>query len=154
LLGRDTIDGRRVFCLTLNPSGLERIRKNRLQRDLIDDDTRGSNYADRKYLMKDLVNAKRLTDDYDWTEIDVTGRAVEETSTLISFILKERFPEVNGMLSTRLLYFTPILYAVWCAAKSFETFAEPSVVTHENVTTGVAIRRQERTSSHESFHPS
>ena len=68
-----------------------------MQRDLIDDGTRGSNYADRKYLIKDLVNAKRLTDDYDWTEIDVTGRAVEETPSLISSILKERFPEVNGM---------------------------------------------------------
>ena len=97
LLDRDTIDSRRVFCLTLNPADLERIRKNRLQRDLIDDDTRGSNYADRKYLIKDLMNAKRLTDDYDWTEIDVSGRAVEETSSLISSILKERFPEVTGM---------------------------------------------------------
>jgi regulator of PEP synthase PpsR (kinase-PPPase family) len=97
LLDRETIDNRRFFCLKLNPSDLERIRKNRLQRDLIDDGTRGSNYADRKYLIKDLVNAKRLTDDYDWTEIDVTGRAVEETPSLISSILKERFPEVNGM---------------------------------------------------------
>ena len=83
------------------------------------------------------MNAKRLTDDYDWTEIDVTGRAVEETSSLISSILKERLL----MACKVLLYFTPILYAVWCVAKSFETFAEPSIVAHEKVATGVAILR-------------
>ena len=53
-----------------------------------------------------------------------------------------------------LLYFTPTLSTVWCVAKSFETFEVPSVVAHEKLVTGVAILRQERTSSHESFHPS
>jgi regulator of PEP synthase PpsR (kinase-PPPase family) len=95
LLDKETIDSRRVFCLTLNPGDLQRIRKTRLERELGSESSEKtqSNYADRAYLIKDLMTAKRLTDAQDWTEIDVTGRAVEETASLISSILKERFPD-------------------------------------------------------------
>jgi regulator of PEP synthase PpsR (kinase-PPPase family) len=95
LLDKETIDSRRVFCLTLNPGDLQRIRKTRLERELGSESSEKtqSNYADRAYLIKDLMTAKRLADDQGWTEIDVTGRAVEETASLISSILKERFPD-------------------------------------------------------------
>lgn len=93
----ENIDSRRVFCLTLNPADLQRIRKTRLSKELEKVEGLGeshiSNYADRKYLIKDLMNAKRLTDDHSWTEIDVSGRAVEETASLIGSVLNERFPD-------------------------------------------------------------
>jgi len=88
------IDSRRVFCLTLNAGELHRIRKNRLKKEL-EDKKDLSNYADRKYLMKDLMNARRLADDNGWTEVDVTGRAVEETSSYIISVLNERFTDIS-----------------------------------------------------------
>jgi regulator of PEP synthase PpsR (kinase-PPPase family) len=91
------VDPRRVFSLTLNPADLQRIRKSRLAREL--DKVEGSaksNYADRKYLVQDLMNAKRLTDENHWTEVDVSGRAVEETASLIISLLNQRFPDVSN----------------------------------------------------------
>ena len=40
-----------------------------------------------------MRNAKTLAMEHNWTEIDVTGRAVEETASLISELLNERFPD-------------------------------------------------------------
>jgi len=93
----DDVDGRRVFCLTLNAGELHRIRKNRLKKELEEMENL-SNYADRKYLMNDLMSARRLADDNGWTEVDVTGRAVEETSSYITSLLNERFVDIaNGI---------------------------------------------------------
>jgi Kinase/pyrophosphorylase len=52
-----------------------------------------STYADRNCLLKDLHNARKLAEAYNWTEIDVTGRAVEETATVIVELFNERFHE-------------------------------------------------------------
>ena len=49
-----------------------------------------SNYADRNYIMKDLMYANDLVLKYNWTKIDVTGRAVEETASYISELMNER----------------------------------------------------------------
>ena len=87
----DNIDPKRVFCLTVHPSDLQRIRKSRLEREL-QKFSEHSTYADRDYLMRDLRSAKQLAAKHNFTEIDVTGRAVEETASLISSILNERFP--------------------------------------------------------------
>ena len=110
LLNSQTIDCRRVFCLTLAPQVLGKIRANRLERRQVrateekvamattDNDDyhhRPSNYADRNYLLKDLVQARRLAQAQNWTEIDVTGRAVEETATLVVELLTERFPAMK-----------------------------------------------------------
>lgn len=88
--------------MTINPKELKRIRENRLQvRGIKKEEERiaarmgpemtRSNYADRSYMLRDLVSARELCKAKNWTEIDVTGRAIEETSVLISEIISERF---------------------------------------------------------------
>ena len=54
-----------------------------------------TNYADRNYLMRDLKNARDLARDKGYTEIDVTGRAVEETASLISELLTQKLAAKN-----------------------------------------------------------
>lgn len=102
------IDPNRVFCLTLAPSELRRIRSSRLERRNVREMERKYNvdistttttttttesfnsYADRAYVLKDLKHARALATQHGWTEIDVTGRAVEETASLIVQYLNER----------------------------------------------------------------
>jgi regulator of PEP synthase PpsR (kinase-PPPase family) len=89
------IDPRRVFCLVLDPDDLLRIRENRLSKGINSlRYSSESNYADPEYLREDIANAKKLAEDKNYTIVDITGRAVEETSSLISAILNERFPGI------------------------------------------------------------
>jgi regulator of PEP synthase PpsR (kinase-PPPase family) len=93
------MDPRRIFCLTLNQDDLQRIRKNRLSRELKRAGRRqaaSSTYADRDYLYRDLENARAIAVKHGYTIIDVTGRAVEETASLISSVLNERFPDTTN----------------------------------------------------------
>lgn len=99
------VDPNRIFCLTIAPSELRKIRTNRLERrgvKRVEDNQQQlegtsmnaipkSNYADRNYLLRDLANARKLSEQHNWTEIDVTGRAVEETATFIVELFTERF---------------------------------------------------------------
>lgn len=107
LLNQTEIDNSRVFCLTINPKMLRKIRETRLQRRGVQDQEKRisemggvelpkSNYADRNYLLRDLKNARDLCEAQNWTEIDVTGRAIEETAAVISEIINER--ELNAGL--------------------------------------------------------
>jgi len=109
LLDEQTIDSNRVFCLTLSPSELKKIRATRLESRLgvkameekmedknslvmsVGNGGSKSNYADRPYILKDLKNAFDLKERYGWTQIDVTGRAVEDTASQISELISERF---------------------------------------------------------------
>jgi regulator of PEP synthase PpsR (kinase-PPPase family) len=52
-------------------------------------------YADLSYVKRDVENARALARSKGYTEIDVTGRAMEETSSLIVSKLQERFPELH-----------------------------------------------------------
>jgi regulator of PEP synthase PpsR (kinase-PPPase family) len=93
------MDPRRIFCLTLNQDDLQRIRKNRLSREMKGAGRRqaaSSTYADRDYLFRDLENAREIAKKHGYTIIDVTGRAVEETASLISSVLNERFPDTTN----------------------------------------------------------
>ncbi|OEU17072.1 hypothetical protein FRACYDRAFT_291525 [Fragilariopsis cylindrus CCMP1102] len=99
------VDPRRVFCLTISPTELRRIRTNRLERRGVKDMEEKSeqnnmksnivipksNYADRSYILKDLSSVRQLCAKYNWTEVDVTGRAVEETATSIVEMFNQRF---------------------------------------------------------------
>jgi len=98
----EEVDPRRVFCLTIAPTQLRKIRSSRLERRNVRKvenqnknsailDRGKSNYADRNYLLKDLQSARKLAQEHNWTEIDVTGRAVEETATIIVELFNERF---------------------------------------------------------------
>jgi len=97
LLDTVNIDSRRVFCLTINPNQLKKIRQTRLemrgvkQQENRSDAMSQSNYADRNYLLKDLKKARELCQSQGWTEVDVTGRAVEETAAMLSEIITNRF---------------------------------------------------------------
>ncbi|KAL3907200.1 MAG: hypothetical protein SGILL_008967 [Bacillariaceae sp.] len=97
----EQVDPRRIFCLTIAPSELRKIRTSRMERRGIKAmeekyDTK-SNYADRSYLLKDLASARKLSDEHGWAEVDVTGRAVEETATLIMELFSERFLSSSGV---------------------------------------------------------
>lgn len=96
-LFHSNIDPRRVFCLTLNPIDLQRIRETRLERELSGAPDQTSNYADWEYLRKDLAKARRMAEEHGFTEIDVTGRAVEESASQISSILNDRFPSLDEL---------------------------------------------------------
>jgi regulator of PEP synthase PpsR (kinase-PPPase family) len=97
----ESVDPRRVFCLTIAPTELRKIRTSRLERRNVKkveakyeaSAKAQSNYADRAYLLKDLKNARTLAEQHNWTAIDVTGRAVEETATIIVEMFNERFQE-------------------------------------------------------------
>jgi len=103
LLNVDEIDSNRVFCLTINPTQLKKIRQTRLEmRGVKEQEKRinsssgvnamsKSNYADRNYLLKDLKSARELSLAQGWTDVDVTGRAVEETAAMLSEIMTKRF---------------------------------------------------------------
>mmetsp|Transcript_13229 Transcript_13229/g.27744 ORF Transcript_13229/g.27744 Transcript_13229/m.27744 type:complete len:433 (-) Transcript_13229:150-1448(-) len=97
----EQVDPKRVFCLTISPSELRKIRTNRLERRGVKDmevelERKGiaipkSNYADRNYILKDLSSVRQLCQKHNWTEVDVTGRAVEETATSIVEMFNQRF---------------------------------------------------------------
>ena len=92
------IDPKKVFCLTVQSEFLRRIRTTRLRRELKKQLGQGrSKYADKAYVEKDLAKAKKLCEDHGFTEIDVTGRAIEETASLIVSKMKERFPDMHIM---------------------------------------------------------
>jgi regulator of PEP synthase PpsR (kinase-PPPase family) len=94
LLNPQKVNPKRVFVLTLNPDDLLKIRKTRIERELQNRLDQKSTYADRKYILSDLKHAKQLTVEYGFTEIDVTGRAVEETASLIRSMLYDRFGDL------------------------------------------------------------
>jgi regulator of PEP synthase PpsR (kinase-PPPase family) len=50
-------------------------------------------YADLSYVQRDIQHATSLAEQYGFTQIDVTGRAVEETAIYIRSLLNERFPD-------------------------------------------------------------
>lgn len=103
LLDRNTVDPRRVFCLTISPNELGKIRRRRIERTVqgstsVGEGEANSNvnmnnnkYADRAYLLRDLIHARQLSHRHNWTEVDVTGRAIEETATVIVELYNERF---------------------------------------------------------------
>jgi regulator of PEP synthase PpsR (kinase-PPPase family) len=93
LLNPLKVNPKRVFVLTLNADDLMKIRKTRIERELIFS-SKQSTYADRTYIRNDLKHAKQLSAQYGFTEIDVTGRAVEETASLIRSYLYDRFGDL------------------------------------------------------------
>ena len=97
----EQVDPKRVFCLTISPSELRKIRTNRLEKRGVKEmeakleqksiSIPKSNYADRNYILKDLGSVRQLCQKHNWTEVDVTGRAVEETATSIVEMFNQRF---------------------------------------------------------------
>lgn len=106
-------DPRRIFCLTRSDvDEMEQIRLSRIERELggtsghekylknnphatASTSQHKSTYADYSYIRKDLAKARNLAKTNDYTEIDVSGRALEECATIILSKLKERFPHMH-----------------------------------------------------------
>ena len=78
-------DPHRVFALTIDPPTLQRIRRSRLQAMRMSEDT---NYSDMGYILAELEYADRLYRGNGWPVIEVTNKAIEETSATILGILQ------------------------------------------------------------------
>jgi len=82
------VDPNRIFGLTIDPSSLQSIRKERLQTMRMSNKT---NYGQLDYIMAELDFARDLFDrNREWPVIDVTNNAVEETAAIIVKILMDR----------------------------------------------------------------
>jgi len=85
----EEVDPLRVFALTISPRALFEIRRARLEHLGVE---RGSGYADMEQIQRELAWARDLVRAHpDWTVIDVTNRAVEETASDILKNYSSRF---------------------------------------------------------------
>lgn len=91
------VNPRRVFCLTVDENQLKTFRKSRLRREINKQTQKAhkNSYADLSYVRKDIEHAQRMAYDHGFTEINVSGRAIEETASLIASKLRERFPNTE-----------------------------------------------------------
>jgi hypothetical protein len=82
------LDPRKVFALTIDPESLQEIRKSRLQTMRMRNDT---NYGQMDYILAELEYAEQLfRRNRQWTLINVTNKALEETAALILSLTAER----------------------------------------------------------------
>jgi regulator of PEP synthase PpsR (kinase-PPPase family) len=85
----DQVPAERVFALTITPRLLHEIRRRRLEHLGVQDD---SSYADLVQIQKELAWARDIIRAHEnWTVVDVTNRAVEETASEIVAHYTERF---------------------------------------------------------------
>ncbi len=82
------IDQRKIVGLTIDPSSLHKIRKNRLEKFGQDP---GSSYARLDHIYEEIEYAKSIFQKYKrWPVLDVTDRALEETASEITRIVCQR----------------------------------------------------------------
>jgi regulator of PEP synthase PpsR (kinase-PPPase family) len=82
------IDPRKVFALTIDPESLQSIRKERLQTMRMGKDT---NYGQMDYILAELDFAEDLfRRNRQWSLVNVTGKALEETAATILAMYTER----------------------------------------------------------------
>ena len=85
----DELDARRVFGLTISPAVLLEIRRSRLKRMGV---ANKSEYADLAHIESELDHARKIYRKHpDWTVLDITRRAVEETASDLVAIYQTRF---------------------------------------------------------------
>ena len=82
------IDQNAIFALTIDPDALQQIRKQRLKTLMV---SNRSNYSDIEHIWAELDWADQLyRRNPTWPVIDVTKRAVEETSAIILQAMADR----------------------------------------------------------------
>jgi hypothetical protein len=82
------VDPRKVFALTIDPESLQEIRRSRLQTMRMRE---GTNYGQMDYILAELEYAEDLfRRNRQWTLINVTNKALEETAALILSMYAER----------------------------------------------------------------
>jgi regulator of PEP synthase PpsR (kinase-PPPase family) len=85
----DKIDPKRVFALSIQPQTLLEIRRTRLHTMGVKG---GSDYADLERIQRELRWARDLVRKHrDWTTIDITQKAIEETAAEIHRLYLDRF---------------------------------------------------------------
>ena len=80
-----------IFLLTIDPTHLARIRKARFDR-LGTAANQSDTYIDLKNISEELVTARNLARRHQWTIIDVTNKAVEETASEILLLVSSKQP--------------------------------------------------------------
>jgi regulator of PEP synthase PpsR (kinase-PPPase family) len=84
----EAVDAFKVFCLTIQPEMLVKIRQARLLHLGMPAD---SSYGMREHIQKESAYAQQIFRKHpDWPVIDVTGKAIEETAADILRIQKQR----------------------------------------------------------------
>lgn len=86
------VDKRRVFGLTVDPGTLLSVRTARLRTMRAPSAT---NYTDPDQVMLELDRARRLFRARGWSQIDVSGRAVEENASKIIDVYEQAFEEAD-----------------------------------------------------------
>ena len=82
------VDPRKVFALTIDPSSLSNIRRQRLQTMGMRE---GTNYGQMDYILAELEQAEDLfRRNRQWTVVNVTDKALEETAAAILQHVQER----------------------------------------------------------------
>jgi regulator of PEP synthase PpsR (kinase-PPPase family) len=85
----DAVDPRRVFGLIIDPSVLSNIRRNRMESLRMSPE---SGYGDLAQIRQEIQFARRLFAAHpEWTVIDTTQKAIEETASIILETYRERF---------------------------------------------------------------
>lgn len=74
------LSGPMIFGLTTNPERLQQIRKNRLLSLKESNDTE---YVDKEYIKREVLEARKIFVKQEWPVIDVSRRSVEETAAQI-----------------------------------------------------------------------
>ena len=78
-----------VVGLWLSPERLLQIRRNRL---ITIGETKGSDYTDEESVRAEIAATRKLYERFDWPQIDVSRRSIEETAAAILNLLAEREP--------------------------------------------------------------
>lgn len=90
----DEVDPQRVFGLVIEPSVLMKIRRERMEALHMRPD---SEYGDIQHIRREATWAKRILDQHpQWTVINVTRKAVEETAARILTLYRSRFEAQPG----------------------------------------------------------
>ncbi|MDJ0972907.1 MAG: pyruvate, water dikinase regulatory protein [Planctomycetota bacterium] len=90
----DDVDPQRVFGLVIEPSVLMKIRRERMEALHMRPD---SEYGDIQHIRREATWAKRILDQHpQWTVINVTRKAVEETAARILTLYRSRFEARPG----------------------------------------------------------
>ncbi len=90
----EQIDPRRVFGLLVDPTTLVEIRRTRMKHLGMEP---GNEYGDIRRVRQELEHCRKLfTAHPEWTLLDISGKAVEETASAILERYRERFEAGNG----------------------------------------------------------
>ena len=90
----DLVDPQRVFALVVDPGVLVNIRRARLSAMGVQGD---SDYGDIKHVREEMSWARRVFREHpEWTVIDITERAIEETASDVLETFRARFERPVG----------------------------------------------------------